>query len=69
VGGSHAQWELFEETLLAAYLALARYDDAQRLVGRRLRRRPSPRDLRLLEQCAAPDAPGQQAGRSKMPRS
>jgi tetratricopeptide (TPR) repeat protein len=58
VGGSHAQWELFEETLLAAYLALARYDDAQSLVRRRLRRRPSPRDLRVLERCGSAEAPG-----------
>jgi tetratricopeptide (TPR) repeat protein len=56
VGGSHAQWELFEETLLAGYLALARYDAAQRLVRRRLQRRPSPRDLRVLQRCAAADA-------------
>jgi tetratricopeptide (TPR) repeat protein len=55
VGGSHAQWELFEETMLASYLALARYDDALRLVRRRLHRRPSPRDLHVLERCASPD--------------
>ncbi len=55
VGGSHAQWELFEETMLASYLALARYDDALRLVRRRLQRRPSPRDLHVLERCASPD--------------
>lgn len=55
VGGSHAQWELFEETMLTSYLALARYDDALRLVRRRLQRRPSPRDLHVLERCASPD--------------
>src|SRR5213596_523336 len=43
VGGSHAQWELFEETMVACYLALERYDDAGRLVRRRLSRRASPR--------------------------
>ena len=49
VGGSHAQWELFEETMVACYLGLERYDDAIRLVRRRLERRASPRDLRWLE--------------------
>jgi tetratricopeptide (TPR) repeat protein len=54
VGGSHAQWELFEETMVASYLELARYDDAGRLVRRRLQRRASPRDLRVLERCSPP---------------
>jgi tetratricopeptide (TPR) repeat protein len=48
VGGSHAQWELFEETMIASYLALERYDDAARLIRRRLARRASPRDWRWL---------------------
>jgi len=49
VGGSHAQWELFEETMLACYFALERHEDAARLIRRRLARRASPRDLRALE--------------------
>ena len=53
VGGSHAQWELFEETMVACYLALERYDDAIRLVRRRLQRRASPRDLRWLGRATA----------------
>ena len=53
VGGSHAQWEIFEETLLAGYFALERYEDAARLVRRRLARRASPRDLRALERATA----------------
>lgn len=53
VGGSHAQWELFEETMVACYLELERYDDAIRLVRRRLQRRPSPRDLRWLDRAKA----------------
>jgi tetratricopeptide (TPR) repeat protein len=53
VGGSHAQWELFEETMVACYLELERYDDAIRLVRRRLQRRPSPRDLRWLGRATA----------------
>jgi tetratricopeptide (TPR) repeat protein len=55
VGGSHAQWELFEETMIVCYLTLERYDDAGRLVRRRLSRRPSPRDLRWLERATARD--------------
>jgi len=49
IGGSHAQWELFEETMVDCYLRLERYDDAIRLVRRRLERRASPRDLRWLD--------------------
>ena len=53
IGGSHAQWELYEETMVASYLALERYEEAARLVGRRLERRASPRDLRWLDQARA----------------
>jgi tetratricopeptide (TPR) repeat protein len=53
VGGSHAQWELFEETMVSSYLALERYDDALRLVRRRLQRRASPRDLGWLDRARA----------------
>jgi tetratricopeptide (TPR) repeat protein len=53
VGGSHAQWELFEETMLVCYLELERYDDALGLIDRRLRRRTSPRDRRWLERVRA----------------
>jgi hypothetical protein len=48
VGGSHAQWEIFEETMVACYLALGRGDAAARLVRRRLQRRASPRDRAWL---------------------
>jgi len=54
VGGSHAQWELFEETMLACYFALERHAEAARLIRRRLERRASPRDLRALERAARP---------------
>ncbi|HSE02962.1 MAG TPA: hypothetical protein VLK35_02315 [Methylomirabilota bacterium] len=53
IGGSHAQWELFEETMVVCYLELARYDAALRLVRRRLARRASPRDQRWLARAAA----------------
>src|SRR5438093_1160502 len=55
VGGSHAQWELFEETMVVCQLRLGRYDDAVRLLHRRLACRPSPRDLVWL--CQAGSAP------------
>jgi len=50
VGGSHAQWELFEETRVVCQIRLGRYDDAVRLLRRRLAHRPSPRDLVWLGQ-------------------
>jgi tetratricopeptide (TPR) repeat protein len=53
VGGSHAQWELFEETMVVSYLALERFDAALRLVRRRLQRRASPRDQRWLDRASA----------------
>lgn len=53
MGGSHAQWEIFEETMVACYLSLERYDDALRLVRRRLARRASPRDLGWLDRANA----------------
>jgi hypothetical protein len=45
IGGSHAQWEIVEETMIASYFALERYDDALRLIRRRLVRRASPPDI------------------------
>jgi tetratricopeptide (TPR) repeat protein len=56
VGGSHAQWELFEETMVACYLAIERWEDAARLIRRRLARRASPRDQRWLERATNPPA-------------
>ncbi|HEY7204130.1 MAG TPA: hypothetical protein VIA61_07540 [Methylomirabilota bacterium] len=53
IGGSHAQWEIFEETMIVCYLETERYDDATRLVRRRLARRASPRDRRWLERAQA----------------
>jgi tetratricopeptide (TPR) repeat protein len=49
VGGSHAQWELFEETMVVCLLRLGRLEEAQRLIRRRLAFRPSPRDLSWLD--------------------
>jgi tetratricopeptide (TPR) repeat protein len=53
IGGSHAQWELFEETMVVCYLELGRHEDALRLVRRRLARRASPRDRQWLERASA----------------
>jgi tetratricopeptide (TPR) repeat protein len=53
VGGSHAQWELFEETMVVSALALERYEEALHLVRRRLQRRASPRDRRWRDRATA----------------
>jgi len=53
IGGSHAQWEIYEETMVQCYLARERYDDAARLVRRRLARRASPRDRKWLARALA----------------
>jgi tetratricopeptide (TPR) repeat protein len=63
IGGSHAQWELFEETMVSCYLRLERYDDAARLVRRRLQRRASPRDHRWLEAAQSTPASASSAAR------
>jgi tetratricopeptide (TPR) repeat protein len=52
MGGSHAQWEIFEETLVVCYLRLGRYDRARRLLRRRLARRPSVVDATWLARAA-----------------
>jgi tetratricopeptide (TPR) repeat protein len=48
LGGSHAQRDVFEETLIQAYLRSGRWQEAARLLHRRLERRPSPRDREWL---------------------
>jgi hypothetical protein len=53
IGGSHAQWEIFEETMVACYLRLGRHAEAERLLRRRVAGRPSPRDLAWLEEAQA----------------
>ena len=44
IGGSHAQREVFEDTLLEAYLRAEEFDKAETLLKERLSRRESPRD-------------------------
>jgi tetratricopeptide (TPR) repeat protein len=57
VGGSHAQWELFEETMVVCLLRLGRLERAERLIRRRLNIRSSPRDLVWLRQATRPAQP------------
>jgi len=51
IGGSHAQRELFEDTLIAAYVRSRQPDKAATLLRSRLVRRPSNRDREWLRQC------------------
>ena len=44
IGGSHAQREVFEDTLLETYIRAGRYDDAKAMLDERLARRSSVRD-------------------------
>lgn len=46
IGGSGAQREVFEDTLLVALMRSGEVDKARDLLERRLHRRPSPRDTR-----------------------
>ncbi len=53
VGGSHAQREVFEDTLLEAYLRAGRFDQAETLLRTRLKRRASMRDMYWLGRAQA----------------
>ncbi len=44
IGGSHAQREVFEDTLLEAYLRAQQFDRAEEMLRERLGRRDTPRD-------------------------
>ena len=45
IGGSHAQREVFEDTMLEAYLRAEQFDKAEAMLRTRLQRRASVRDL------------------------
>ena len=45
IGGSHAQREVFEDTLLEAYLRAEQFDKAEAMLAERLARRTAPRDI------------------------
>jgi Tfp pilus assembly protein PilF len=53
IGGSHAQRELWEDMLIAAYLRAQETEKARKLIDDRLHRRPSARDRRWLSTLAA----------------
>ena len=53
IGGSNAQREVFEDTLLQAYLRAGRFNDAQSLLKRRVGRRHSARDFFWLGRAQA----------------
>lgn len=55
VGGSHAQRDLVEDTLLVALMKAGEPAKARALLDRRLHRRSSPRDARWLAQLAVGD--------------
>ena len=44
IGGSHAQREVFEDTMLEAYLRAEQFDKAEDMLRERLSRRETPRD-------------------------
>ena len=49
LGGSHAQREVFEDTILESYIRAGRFDKAQDLLHTRLKRRTSVRDELWLQ--------------------
>ena len=53
LSGTNAQREVFEDTLLEAYLRAGHFDSAESLLRRRLNRRPSTRDLLWLGRAQA----------------
>ena len=53
MGGSHAQREVFEDTLLEAYLRAGHFDRAETLLRTRLNRRASVRDMYWLGRAQA----------------
>ena len=57
VGGSHAQREVFEDTLLQAYFKTGRFEQAETLLRRRLSQRSSARDAVWLEQAQTSSKP------------
>jgi hypothetical protein len=50
IGGSGAQREVIEDTLLVALMRSGETEKARALLDRRLHRRPSPRDARWRDQ-------------------
>jgi len=61
IGGSHAQREVFEDTLLEAYLRAEQFDKAEAMLAERLARRTSPRDTFWLGRLQAGQGQREQA--------
>lgn len=61
IGGSHAQREVFEDTLLEAFLRAEQFDKAEAMLAERLGRRLSPRDTFWLGRVQAGQGQRQQA--------
>jgi hypothetical protein len=57
-GGSHAQREVVEDTLIQALVLAGRLDEAAVRLAARLDRRESPLDTALLARTVRPPAPG-----------
>ena len=53
IGGSHAQREVLEDTLVACYIETGRFENAESMLRTRLSRRPSTRDLFWLARSEA----------------
>jgi tetratricopeptide (TPR) repeat protein len=64
LGGSHAQREVFEDTLLEAYLRAEQFDKAEDLLRARLKRRTSARDMFWLGRAQAEVGQPEAAGAS-----
>jgi len=60
VGGSHAQREVFEDTLIDSLIRAGRHGDAAYRLQQRLRRRPNIIDQRLMNTCDPDGAEAQQ---------
>ncbi len=61
IGGSHAQREVFEDTLLEAYLRAEQFDRAEAMLAERLGRRETPRDTFWLGRMQAGQGQREQA--------
>ena len=64
MGGSHAQREVFEDTLLEAYLRAEQFDKAEAMLDSRLKRRASVRDTFWLGRVQASKGQAVAAGES-----
>ena len=64
LGGSHAQREVFEDTLLEAYLRAEEFDKAEAMLQSRLKKRASVRDTFWLGRAQASNGQVEEAGSS-----